>query len=203
LGALRWLRLAIAPVFFGLLLLPALACTPPKKPPKPDPVIEEPKESKEPAPASRSEGWVAPSGPVHPAPFTGEQIRDATKPGRTYRYRVEEPGKSPREHTIKFAKVDEAGAEISTDGGPTRRMGWTMLQKHAEFPKDRVTTREVIKKTPAGKFECVVYMVKGDDGEVSHYYFAKELPGAPIVYYTEKDGKRIRTTTLVEHDPGK
>jgi hypothetical protein len=182
----------------------SVACQPKKKEAvRPDPTIEEPKEAKDDKQVPPPNGWVAPSGPVHPPPFTADQIRDATKSGRKYRYRVEEPGKAPREHVITFSKVDEAGCEISSDGGPARRMGWNMLQKHAEFPKDRVTTREVIKKTPAGKFECIVFTVKGDDGEISHYYFAKELPGAPIVYYTEKDGKRIRTTTLLEHDPGK
>ncbi len=189
-------------LFFVASVFTCAACEQKKPAKRPDPTIEEPKEPKDDTPPP-SEGWVAPSGPVHPAPFTAEQIRDATKAGRKYRYRVEEPGKPPREHVITFLKVDESGCEIANDGGPPKRMGWNMLQRHAEFPKDRVTTREVIKKTPAGKFECVVYMVRGDDGETSHYYFAKDLPGAPIAYHTEKDGKRIRTTTLLEHDPGK
>ena len=34
-------------------------------------------------------------------------------------------------------------------------------------------------------------------------YFAKKLPGAPVYFYAERNGKRLRTTTLVEHLPGK
>ncbi|GEM_PF-1534967 len=144
-----------------------------------------------------------PKGPVYPAPFTAEQIRDATKNGRTYRYKVEVPGKPPREYVIIFRNVDDAGAEIHTGADHVRRFGWITLQQHSEFPKDKVTTRQEKLKTPAGKFDCVVYVVKDDDDEVWTYYFAKKLPGAPVYYYVERNGKRLRTTTLVEHIPGK
>ena len=36
-------------------------------------------------------------------------------------------------------------------------------------------------KLPGGKFDCIVYEVRGKDGEVSTYYFAKTLPGAPVL----------------------
>jgi len=142
-------------------------------------------------------------GPVYPAPFTAEQIRDATKNGRTYRYKVELPNKPSREYAITFRKVDEGGAEIFSGSDRSKRMGWLALQQQSEFPKDKVTTRDEKLKTPAGKFECVVYEVDGDDDEVWTYYFAKKLPGAPVFFYVERNGKRLRTTTLVEHIPGK
>ena len=142
-------------------------------------------------------------GPVYPAPFSWEQIRAATKSGRTYRYRVEMPGKAPKERVLTFTKVDDDGCEIFAGSGEPKRMGWPTLQKHAEFPKDRVTTREELVKLPGGKFECVVYEVRGKDGEVSTYYFAKTLPGAPVLFYSEVDGKRVRTTTLLQHIQGK
>jgi len=144
-----------------------------------------------------------PKGPVYPAPFTAEQIRDATKNGRTYRYKVEMPNKPTREYSITFRKVDQGGAEVFSGADSSKRMGWLTLQQHAEFPKDKVTTRDEKLKTPAGKFECVVYEVAGEDGEVWTYYFAKKLPGAPVFFYVERDGKRLRTTTLVEHVPGR
>lgn len=144
-----------------------------------------------------------PKGPVFPAPFTAEQIRDATKNGRTYRYKIEVPNKPAKEHVITFRNVDEGGAEIHMGGDQSKRMSWMTLQQHSEFPKDKVTKREEKLKTPAGKFECVVYEVAGEDGEVWTYYFAKKLPGAPVFYYVERSGKRLRTTTLIEHVPGK
>jgi hypothetical protein len=143
-------------------------------------------------------------GPVHPAPFTWEQIRAATKSGRTYRYKVEVRGKAAKERVVTFTKVDDDGCEIFAGGDNPKRMGWTTLQKHAEFPKDRVTTREESIKLPGGKFECVVYEVQGkEEGEVTTYYFAKSLPGAPVLFYTEQFGKRVKTTTLLEHIAGK
>lgn len=142
-------------------------------------------------------------GPVFPAPFTAEQIRDATKNGRTYRYKIEIPNKPTKEYVVTFRNVDEGGAEISSGSDSSKRMSWLTLQQHSEFPKDKVSKREEKLKTPAGKFECVVYEVTGDDGEVWTYYFAKKLPGAPVFFYVERNGKRLRTTTLIDHIPGK
>lgn len=153
-----------------------------------------------PAPTGEAE---KPKGPVYPAPFTAEQIRDATKNGRTYRYKVEVPNKPTREYSITFRKVDDGGAEIFAGGASSKRMGWLAIQQNAEFPKDRVTTHDEKLMTPAGKFECVVYEVEGEEGEVWTYYFAKKLPGAPVFFYVERNGKRLRTTTLVEHIAGR
>lgn len=137
-------------------------------------------------------------------PFTSDQIRAATKNGRTYRYRVEEPGKSPRERVLTFTKVDDSGAEIFAGGDGPRRMGWSQLQKDSEFPRDKVTIHEEANvKLPGGKFDCLVYELRGDGGEIWTYYFAKKLPGAPVLFYTELDGRRVKTTTLVQHIQGK
>jgi hypothetical protein len=146
---------------------------------------------------------TAAKGPVAEAPFSWEEIRAATKPGRSYRYKVEVPGKPARERSLTFVKVDDDGAEILGGGDSPKRVGWPILQKHSEFPKNRVTNREETVKLPGGKFDCMVYEVRGDDGEVSTYYFARTLPGAPVLFYTEQDGKRVKTTTLVQHIPGK
>lgn len=148
-------------------------------------------------------GWEKPKGPVYPAPFTAEQIRAATKNGRTYRYKVEMPNKPTKEYAITFRNVDEGGAEVHSGGGAAKRMSWQALQQQSEFPKDKTETHDEKLKTPAGKFECIVYEVTMEEGEVWTFYFAKKLPGAPVFFYAERNGKRLRTTTLVEHIPGK
>lgn len=144
-----------------------------------------------------------PKGPVYPAPFTAEQIRDATKEGRTYRYKVEIPNKPTHEYAITFRKVDTSGAEVFNGSENPKRLGWLALQQQSEFPKALVRTRAEKLKTPAGKFDCLVYMVDGEEGEIFTYYFARRLPGAPVFFFVERNGKRLRTTTLVEHIPGK
>jgi hypothetical protein len=156
-----------------------------------------------PPPPPPAEDPAVKKGPVYPAPFTWEEIRAATRSGRTYRYRVEIPGKPPRERVVTFVKVDDDGCEVFAGGENPKRLGWPTLQKHTEFPQDRVTTREDTVKLPSGKFDCMVYEVRGNDGEVTTYYFARTLPGAPVLFYTEQDGKRVKTTTLLQHIPGK
>ena len=154
------------------------------------------------APAA-SDAPEKPKGPVYPAPFTAEQIRAATKTGRTYRYKVEMPNKPTKEYAITFRSVDDGGAEVHTGGDKVKRMSWASLQQQSEFPKDKTETHEEKLKTPAGKFECIVYVVTMDEGEVWTFYFAKKLPGAPVYFFAERNGKRLRTTTLVEHIAGK
>jgi hypothetical protein len=144
-----------------------------------------------------------PAQPPFPAPFTWEEIRAATPAGRTYRYQVEVPGKPPRERLVTFVSVDADGGELFAGGEDPKRFAWASLQNDAEFPQDRVTTREETVKIPAGKFDCMVYEVRVGDGEVTTYYFARRLPGAPVLYFTERAGKRVKTTTLLQHIPGK
>jgi len=136
---------------------------------------------------------------MHATPYTAAQIRDATKPGRTYRYRVEAEGLPAGQKTMTFTSVDAAGAEVSTDGAAPTRVTWDELRKHAEFPEPVVSTREEKITVPAGTFDCTVYVVQGEPGEVRTFYFAKALPGAPVLFFTTKDGKRVMTSTLVEH----
>jgi hypothetical protein len=144
-------------------------------------------------------GAAAPTTPrMAPTPFTAAQIRDATKAGRTYRFREEAPGQEPGEWTLTFVKVDKAGAEIATGDKPPTRVTWEQLRRHAEFDAKSVTTRDERVTVPGGTFDCVVYVVQKKD-ETSTYYFAKTLPGAPVLYFTEKAGERTSTSTLLEH----
>ena len=159
---------------------------------------KEPKKEEPKAPRESSR-----SGAVFPAPFSWEEIRAATKSGRTYRYRVEVRGKPAKERVLTFVKVDADGCEIFAGGENPKRKGWPSLQKDSEFPKERVQAREETVKLPGGKFDCMVYEVSGNDGEVTTYYFAKTLPGAPVLFYTDVDGKRMKTTTLLQHLQGK
>lgn len=188
----------------ALLMASVTACTPKAK-------VAAPPEAHGPSKADRmaealrekeKEPEEKPKGPVYAAPFTAEQIRGATKEGRTYRYKVETPDKPTTEYAITFRSVDDLGTELQTGGDQAKRMSWKALQQNSEFPRDKVVTRPDKVKIPAGKFDCIVYEVTADDGEVWTYYFAKKLPGAPVFFYVERDGERLRTTTLVQHLPG-
>ena len=209
---MRTLRVLAGPLLAALLPL-ASACgggKPPPKAPDADAAFEaaiaaekEQDAKKEPAGAAKSAASSSTKSAVAAAPFSWQEIRAATKNGRTYRYRVEASGKPTKERVLTFTKVDDSGAEIFAGGDAPKRMGWVALQKDAEFPKDKLTVREESVKLPGGKFDCVVYELKGDAGETWTYFFAKSLPGAPVLFYTEQDGRRIKTTTLLQHIPGK
>lgn len=152
--------------------------------------------------ASGRDSYAVP-GPKYPTPYTAEQIRAATKAGRTYRYRVEASGKPPSERALTFASVDATGAELVTEGEGKKRVTWEELRQHAEFPAAIVRTREERVTVPAGTFDCIAYVVLGEEGEASTFFFAKDLPGAPVQIFVNKDGRRVTTTKLVEHRPGK
>lgn len=146
---------------------------------------------------------------MFPTPFTADQIRDATQSGRTYCYRVEEDGKPTLVRIMTFGAVSAEGAELrikvesetgtSLSEPPPKRVLWEELRRHAEFPKSRVTMRQEKVTVPAGTFECKVYVVKGEEDLVTTFYFANKLPGAPVLHFTEKDGQRSETHTLVEY----
>jgi hypothetical protein len=160
--------------------------------------------SASPARAPEPEAAAAPeaaSVDTYPTPYTAEQIRDATRPGRAYTWRVEESGKAAVERTIAFTLVDAEGAEITRDG-VAKRVTWEELRKHAEFPRALVTTREETVTVPAGTYDCVVYVVADPAaGETSTLYFAKAMPGAPVLFFMERAGVRQMTNTLVRHSP--
>jgi hypothetical protein len=145
-----------------------------------------------------------------PTPFTAEQIRDATQKGRSYRWRVEVPGKPTVMRVSTFTKVEAAGAEATTvvedeaghtlDAGKEIHVTWEELRKHAEFPRERVAITDETVTIPAGRFACVVYTVTdADKDEVSKFYFPKEMPGAPVVFFTDVHGARAKTTTLIAY----
>jgi hypothetical protein len=146
-----------------------------------------------------------------PTPYTAEQIRDATHLGRTYEFKREVAGRPPATRTMTFVRVslldadvksttrDEAGKDL--EPAETSTSTWEEFRKHAEFPKAVVTITEETVTVPAGKFDCVVYSVAGE-GTVTRFFFAKSMPGAPVLFYTEKGATRLMTSTLVRYSAG-
>ena len=192
-----------------LAVLAASACggSPAQPPGVSEPALPAPSSSA-PAPAAAPALGV-PVGADKIAPYTPEQIRDATPQGRTYKYRIVREGKPTKLDEMRFTRVDAQGADISStsreEGGAagppkSRTVTWAELRAHGEFPRALVTVADEPVDVPAGHFSCIVFTLKDPDkNEVSRFYFAREIPGAPVLYFTEKDGKRVMTATLLEH----
>jgi hypothetical protein len=138
--------------------------------------------------------------------FTARQLHDACKSGHTLVYAIETPGKPAMRMTMRFLDATESDVLVETtvtdaEGHaaepPDRgRATWEELDKHGEFPRERTTVTDETITTPAGTFATRLYTVAGKEGAVSRFYFAKSLPGPPVLFFTVKGGERVSTSTL-------
>ena len=147
---------------------------------------------------------------IAPLPYTGEQIRVANPAGTVIPFRVEEAGKPTTIQVLRFVSVDEQGADVEVSlrdetgapiGDPKRnRATWDELRRHAAFPSAATTIEDGTADTPAGTFASKIYTVKRN-GAVERFYFAVDRPGPPVLFTTEQDGKRVKTSTLLAEVP--
>ncbi|MEZ4295854.1 MAG: hypothetical protein R3B70_12830 [Polyangiaceae bacterium] len=189
--------LLLAALSGAALSLAACAAAPP--PPAPPP---------EPAAASAKTAEPAPAPEMAPTPYTADEIREGCPAGRHIVFRVKEPDKPDIVRTVDFLKSDADGADIRTvDTDPSgkvlhtedTRATWDDLRRHAEFPKDSVVVTQRMTVHPLGTLDTFVYKVtrgSGPDEEVTTFHFAKKYPGPPVLYFTDKAGKRVKTTTM-------
>lgn len=149
---------------------------------------------------------------VAPIPYTVDQLREGCPAGRVIVFRMEMAGKPAVRRAMRFVAVTPEGADVETTvvddtGAPLKapsreHASWEELRKHGAFPQDRTTIAEDTVTTPAGTFACSVYTVRGEGDEVKRFWFAKTMPGPPVLFFTEKGGARAMTSTLVAADPG-
>jgi hypothetical protein len=146
-----------------------------------------------------------------PHPFTAEEIREGSPPGRVLRHRIVAPGKPTVVQEFRVLKADDdwcvrEGRVFSEEGealGEPKesRAAWLELQAHATFPADHTSIEDVKLELPAGTFDCMLYTVL-DGKTVREYWFARELPGMPVKMRIEDDGKSRMEMELVEHRDG-
>lgn len=133
-----------------------------------------------------------------PTPFTAEEIRAATGPGRTIRIRVDRPDGSHAVRVNRFRDTDAEGATLerwdeATPADVTaNRVTWADLQGHAAF--DAATTRVSSERLAIelGALTCLRY-----DSADGVFWFSLAHPGMPVRY--EAGGVR---TTVIEILPG-
>lgn len=184
----------------SLFLLVLAACNSSPAPTVPPPPASiPPVASKAPAPP-----------PMAPTPYTADQIRAACPAGRTITFKREVKGAPVTYKILKFVTSDEAGADVESttkdaegkivEAPSKEHSTWEELRQHAEFPKPMVTIADGTAETPAGKFPSHVYtVVKGD--ETMTFYFAVDRPGPPVLFFSDKAGERVMTSTLVDSIP--
>jgi hypothetical protein len=151
-----------------------------------------------------------------PTPYTAEQIREATRVGRTYEYLVERPGAAPARRRMVFVAATPErttteftmfDAATGTSLGPPERTDSTYaeLRDHARYPKAATTIEATSVVLPAGTFACRRYTVvrAGEGGENRTVAcFADALPGPPVQLRRETGGRLTMTMTLLRYEPG-
>jgi hypothetical protein len=148
---------------------------------------------------------LVPSGDpgLAPFPYTPEAIRAHNAPGTAVTFEVH-AGESVSRLTFRWTGGDERVAEYDqtvtdADGRvlqeSSERTAWVELQRHAAFPAAGTTITEERVEGPTGPWECWHYTVQRD-GNVEHYWFAKEKPGPPVRVRVEHAGTVVQTMEL-------
>lgn len=145
-------------------------------------------------------------------PFTALQIRQATQPGRTYVWRVTQPVKPDAPATLRrahFATATDEGADLvfetlAEDGHalePAQKSHarWTDLESHGRFPADALHVTSGSVTVPAGTFDAWIYEVATPDGHVAVFWFAKDLPGAPVRIVERAGSDELEVRELLSH----
>ncbi len=162
----------------------------------------------EPAP----EATPAPAEPeaTAPTPYTAEEIRDASKVGREWQYRIVK-GDVTEWSIMTMTAVDAEGATIRSTvrGAEGQEVGeakesratWDELRLHASFPAAATEIADDEAGAPGGPYDCKRYTVSRDGGTAT-FWFANDLPGAPIKMTVEKDGAVVETRQLMKYSAG-
>ena len=143
-----------------------------------------------------------------PTPFTSKEIAEACSTGLEMKYMIEQKGKAPFYQITWFTNSDSEGTDFEAtttdlDGNilqeQTAHATWLELQAHASFPeKDCVINLATIELEMSGKLHCWLYTVKKDGG-ISKLWFARNLPGPPVLFEQYKGGKRVYRMSLVRN----
>ena len=98
---------------------------------------------------------------------------------------------------LEYAKLNPEGEAF---GEPRReRSSWTTLRDHATYPADRTTVEEVTRETPLGELEGWLYTERNPErGIVTEFFFARDLPGAPVHMIARHDEELVMEILQLE-----
>jgi hypothetical protein len=140
-------------------------------------------------------------------PFTAEQIRDEWTPGFTLVLSFNFPdrqewqrwtvvGADTERAEIEYQQLDDQGQPVA----PPQRApsSWTDLRNHALFAAAESRRERVSRQTVLGELEGWLYTVHDPQAEtMTEFFFADELPGAPVWMQTRSGEEVILTVNQV------
>lgn len=147
-----------------------------------------------------------------PHPFSAEEIRDEWIVGFQLKLRrVMQGTESVERWTVVSADPDAVEIESAALDGDGHVLGqaslarstWVELRNHATFPAARAQREEATRDTALGTLDGWIYTVQeDDDGTVSEFFFARDLPGAPVEMRTTRGDELIMELVQLErHRP--
>jgi hypothetical protein len=152
-----------------------------------------------------------------PTPFTAAQIRAGCPTGswRTYRISVLGPqGWSVTQRDMRFVRSDDDGTDMRAvqRDSEGRELGeplevhtrWTELQSHGSFPRTDTWIEDVPVRLDCGSFDTWLYLVvTSENGRTKEkrLWFARHLPGPPVVMEEWLDQELVLRMTLVDFGP--
>jgi len=147
-----------------------------------------------------------------PHPFSADEIREEWIVGFQLKLRrVMQGTESVERWTVVSADPDGVEIESAALDGDGHVLGqaslarstWVELRDHATFPAARAERADATRDTALGTLDGWVYTVQeDDDGTVSEFFFAKDLPGAPVEMRTTRGDELIMELVQLErHRP--
>jgi hypothetical protein len=145
-----------------------------------------------------------------PTPFSADEIRRGCPDGRTTRYKIEANNRPTVYQQSTFFNSTAEGTSFRAwqENEQGQPMGdpmessatWKELQAHASFPETSTSISVESYTTPAGTFDCWLYVVtteKDNQRHVDRFWFARSLPGPPLCYEKAVNGKMAYRMTMI------
>lgn len=141
-----------------------------------------------------------------PTPYTAGQIRAAWVQGLELDMRTTTPdGVRLQRWRVVAANHEGCAIEyqpLDATGGPAGEpevgsSRWPELRDHARFPTSQARRERVERDTPLGRYAGWLYIVDDPEGDVTRFFFAADLPGAPLWMETTHDGTAVYTMEQV------
>ncbi|MFQ5350875.1 MAG: hypothetical protein ACE5EG_10570, partial [Thermoanaerobaculia bacterium] len=139
--------------------------------------------------------------------YTAEQIREEWRPGLTLVLHFSFPdrqewqrwtvvGSDAEGAQIEYQALDGQGQPIAPpQRAPSR---WTDLRDHALFPAVESRRERASRETVLGELEGWLYKVHDPQAEtMSEFFFADELPGAPVWMETRRGEQVVLTVNQI------
>ena len=146
---------------------------------------------------------AAPASEFLEVPYTADQIRDEWRPGFTLVLHFNFPDRQqwqrwtvvdadPEGAEIQYQELDDQGQPVAP---PQRsRSSWAELRDHARFPTADARRERVTRATALGELDGWLYQVHEPKQEtMTDFFFADELPGAPVWFESSSGGQVILT----------